>query len=76
MAALVELGRALSMGECKPKYTIVLVLFDLEEYAMQGSLAFVQDFLVKRILKPMDFPGVQVSYGVRIDQSRWPGTGS
>lgn len=60
VAAILELGRALSMGECSLKYTVILVTFDLEEHGTQGSLAFVQDFLVDMVLKPMGFPGFQV----------------
>lgn len=48
------------MAKCETEYTVILVLFDLEEYGMQGSLAFMQDFLVLRILEPMGYPGVQV----------------
>eukprot|EP00094_Tigriopus_californicus_P011300 TCALIF_10907-PA protein Name:"Protein of unknown function" AED:0.12 eAED:0.12 QI:0/0.57/0.25/0.87/0.57/0.5/8/0/764 len=59
VAAVLELGRALSMAECSLKYTVILVTFDLEEHGTQGSLAFVQDFLVNMILKPMGFPGFQ-----------------
>ncbi len=60
MAALLEIARALSMAKCRPKYTVMLVAFDFEEYGSQGSLAFVRDFLVPRVLEPMGYPGVQV----------------
>eukprot|EP00095_Tigriopus_kingsejongensis_P009819 maker-scaffold239_size242058-snap-gene-1.27 protein:Tk09819 transcript:maker-scaffold239_size242058-snap-gene-1.27-mRNA-1 annotation:"hypothetical protein DAPPUDRAFT_306809" len=59
VASILELGRALSMAECKLKYTVILVTFDLEEHGTQGSMAFVQDFLVEMLMKPMDFPGFQ-----------------
>ena len=42
--------------------SIILVLFDLEEYGTQGSMAFVQDFLVPSIVKKMGFPGVMGAY--------------
>ena len=34
-----------------PQYSIILVAFDLEEAASQGSLVFVQDWLVPRLLR-------------------------
>ena len=42
-------ARALSHGRCKPRYSVVLVAFDLEEFACQGSLAFVQEFLLEQL---------------------------
>lgn len=50
------------MGKCKPNYTVVFVCFDLEEYGTQGSLAFVQDFLVPYLVEKMNFPGIQGAY--------------
>ncbi len=61
-AAVLEVARALSMAHCVPRYTVVLALFDLEEYGTQGSMAFVQDFLVPAVLQKMGFPGVQGAY--------------
>ena len=61
-AAVLELARALATARCRPKFSIVLVLFDLEEYGTQGSMAFVQDFLVPSVLRKMGFPGVMGAY--------------
>ena len=44
-------ARALNHGKCRPKFTIVMVAFDLEESASQGSLVFVQDFLLPQLLR-------------------------
>ena len=51
MSALLELARVLNHGKCVAKFTIILVAFDLEESASQGSLVFVQDFLLGSLLK-------------------------
>jgi len=51
VAAMLELARALNHGKCRPKFTIVMVAFDLEESASQGSLVFVQDFLLPQLLR-------------------------
>ncbi len=56
---LLELVRALSMSSCQLEYTVVIAAFDLEEYGSQGSMVFVQDFIIPRILEPMGFPGFQ-----------------
>ena len=56
VAAMMELARALSHGKCSPKYSIMLVAFDLEEYGSQGSLLFVQDFLIPAVLNAGGFP--------------------
>ena len=61
-AAVLELARALATARCRPKYSIILVLFDLEEYGTQGSMAFVQDFLVPSVVRKMGFPGVMGAY--------------
>ena len=53
---MMELARALNHGECSPKYSIILVAFDLEEYGSQGSLVFVQDFLIPKVLDSGGFP--------------------
>ena len=50
MAAVLEVARVLSSMDCKPKYSVILVGFDIEEYGMQGATAFVQDYLVPEIL--------------------------
>ena len=60
MAALLEVARALKHAECKNSYTFILVALDMEETGTQGAEAFVQDFLVKSILKPTNFPEFQV----------------
>jgi Zn-dependent M28 family amino/carboxypeptidase len=60
VAALLEIARALSEAQCKPEFTIILAAVDLEEVGTQGAIPFVHDFLIERILKPFNFPGVQV----------------
>ena len=60
VSVLLELARALAMAECSLEYTVIVVALDLEEYGTQGSLTFVQDFLLPRILEPMGYPGFQV----------------
>ncbi len=60
VSVLLELARALAMAECSLEYTVIVVALDLEEYGTQGSLTFVQDFLIPRILEPMGYPGFQV----------------
>ena len=51
VAAMMELARALNHGKCRPKFTVIMVAFDLEESASQGSLVFVQDFLIPKLLR-------------------------
>jgi Zn-dependent M28 family amino/carboxypeptidase len=51
--------RAFKHGDCKNAYTVILVAFDMEETGTQGATAFVQDFLIKSILEPMQFPEFQ-----------------
>ena len=46
------LARALSHGKCVPVYSVILVAFDLEETASQGSLVWVQDWLLPQLLRP------------------------
>ena len=53
VAAILELARALHDGNCTNKYTIILVAFDLEELGSDGSLQFIQDFLIPRVLSPL-----------------------
>ena len=66
VAAMMELARAraLSHGECSPKHSIILVAFDLEEYGSQGSLIFVQDFLIPKIARFRRIPKVQGNHGL------------
>ena len=56
VAAILELARALYHGKCNPKYSVILVAFDLEEFGSQGSLVFVQDFLIPRVLEAGGYP--------------------
>ena len=56
VAAMMELARALSHGECSAKYSIMLVAFDLEEVGSQGSLVFVQDFLIAKVMEVGGYP--------------------
>lgn len=57
---MIEVARALKQSGCQNKFTFILVALDMEEIGTQGATAFVQDFLVKMILKPMGFPKFQV----------------
>jgi len=56
VAAVLELARALYHGKCENKYSVILVAFDLEEFGSQGSLVFVQDFLIPRVLEAGGYP--------------------
>ena len=49
-AALLELARALSQADCTNNNTVILAHYDLEEMGGLGSLEFVQEFLLPRIL--------------------------
>ena len=60
MAALLEIARALKQSQCRNSHTYVLVALDLGETGTQGSTAFVQDFLIRGLLKPLRFPEFQV----------------
>ena len=51
MSAMLELARTLNHGKCSAKYSIILVAFDLEEFGSQGSLVFVQDFLIAKVIE-------------------------
>jgi len=61
MAALLELARALKQSQCKNSHTYILVALDLGETGTQGSTAFVQDFLIRSILRPQRYPEFQVT---------------
>ena len=41
----------MSHGKCVPEYSVILVAFDLEEAASQGSLVFVQDWLLPQLIR-------------------------
>jgi hypothetical protein len=56
VAAMLELARALYHGKCSNNYFVSLVAFDLEEFGSQGSLVFVQDFLIPRVLEAGGYP--------------------
>jgi len=56
VAAILELARALYHGECENKYSVIIVAFDLEEFGSQGSLVFVQDFLIPRVMEAGGYP--------------------
>ena len=62
MAAMLEMARALKHAECQNVHTYMFVALDMEETGTQGATAFVQEFLVKSIMKPMNFPEFQVSF--------------
>ena len=55
-----EILRAFSWSKCKLKYTLIVVAFDLEEYGIQGGVAFVQEYLMEHIIKPFNLPKFQV----------------
>ncbi|ODN05151.1 Aminopeptidase YwaD [Orchesella cincta] len=54
VAAMLEAARAIAHSNCRPKYSIIFVAFDLEEVGSQGSLVFIKDYLME-ILKS-NFP--------------------
>ena len=60
MAAMIEMARALKHGDCKNEQTVIFVALDMEETGTQGATAFVQEFLIKVLLQPMNFPDFQV----------------
>ena len=60
MAAMLEMARALKQAECKNVQTYIFVALDMEETGTQGATAFVQEFLIRSIIKPMNFPEFQV----------------
>ena len=67
-AALLELARALSQGNCSNNNTIILAHFDLEEMGGLGSIEFVQEFLLPRILlDPQLRPRCEFSGAVILD---------
>lgn len=52
MAALFEIARLIAKSEgCQRKNSIILVAFDAEEMGLQGSEAFVNDFLLPSVLE-------------------------
>ena len=60
MAAMIEMARALKHGDCRNTHTLIFVALDMEETGTQGATAFVQEFLIKVLLQPMNFPDFQV----------------
>lgn len=38
-------------ASCRPRHTIIFVLFDMEEVGCLGSLFFIRDFLIPQILQ-------------------------
>ena len=56
VAVMLELARVLYHGDCQNEFTMILVAFDLEEFGSQGSLVFVQDFLIPKILEAGGYP--------------------
>ena len=60
LVALMEIARAFSSAKCQPKFTLIIVAFDLEEYGVQGGTAFVQEYLMEHIIKPFNYPKFQV----------------
>jgi len=67
MAAMLELARALSHGQCANRFSIILVAVDLEEIGSQGSLVFLHDFLIPKVLRPLGFPKPQFSGAIIMD---------
>ncbi len=62
VASLLEVARILAESRkfCNFNNTVILAFMDLEEYGTQGALAFVHEVLIKTILKPFQYPEVQV----------------
>ena len=60
LSALLEIARALGQSECRFENSIILAALDMEEVGTHGAIAFVHEFLVKKILQPFDFPNIKV----------------
>lgn len=58
-AALLEIARALGSSQCKYDNSIILAALDLEEVGTHGAMAFIHEFLVKKILRPYNFPHIK-----------------
>ena len=59
MAALLEIARALS-SQCQYDNSIILAALDLEEVGTYGAIAFIHDFLVRRVMQPFAYPDIKV----------------
>ena len=67
-AAVLEVARALGQGNCDNNNTVILVTYDLEEMGAVGSLEFVQEFLLPRILLDPELkPRCQFSGAIILD---------
>ncbi|CAD5123680.1 DgyrCDS12004 [Dimorphilus gyrociliatus] len=54
MAALYEITKLLTNANCPQEHTIVFAAFDFEEFGLQGSAEFVDDWLLPNILQKFD----------------------
>jgi len=63
--------RALKQSQCKNSHTYILVAFDMGETGTQGSNAFVNDFLVRMILRPQRYPEIQVKSNFYSQSKKW-----
>lgn len=50
-AAVMEVAKRLAPFRGRLPYTIMFVLFDLEEEGLRGSVAFTSDYLVPKLLE-------------------------
>ena len=63
MAALLEIARALAAegsSQCQYDNSIILAALDLEEVGTYGAIAFIHDFLVRRVMQPFAYPDIKV----------------
>ena len=56
VAAVLEVARMLSSSKCDREFSLIFVLFDLEELGSLGSLYFIREYLLPFVLKPFGFP--------------------
>ncbi|RWS18497.1 uncharacterized protein B4U80_00588, partial [Leptotrombidium deliense] len=61
MVAVIEIARLLETRNQTLNHTIYFVAFDLEEYGLLGSIAFVRDYLIpEEINKGVKFTGAYI----------------
>ena len=58
MSAILEIARALGTSQCEFENSILLAALDLEEIGTHGAVAFVNEFVVDKILKDFNYPEI------------------